>query len=148
MNFIKEKKINKYIMIAALFLSFGYSGFYYMRGALALLTASGTFVFNDVWAFLFAAVIGGGVYLLLCSLRAGPPHGLTTGAPTCSMPSGFSIFPQIFCREYLKLYIFIFRFCFLTAKYFSISFSCLYFLFFISCFAVKPISKKKSMAES
>ena len=50
MNFIKDKKINKYIVMAVLFLSFGYSGFYSMRGTLALFTAGMDFyVFNDVF---------------------------------------------------------------------------------------------------
>ena len=71
MNFIKEKKINKYIVITALFLSFGYSGFYSMRGTLALFTAGMNFyVFNDVFAVIFAALIGGLIYELITMFLA------------------------------------------------------------------------------
>ncbi len=71
MNFIKEKKINKYIVITALFLSFGYSGFYSMRGTLALFTAGMDFyVFNDVFAVIFAALIGGLIYELITMFLA------------------------------------------------------------------------------
>ncbi len=58
MNFIKEKKINKYIVICVLALSFGFTGMYNIRGLLALFTIGGIFKFNDVWAFILAALSG------------------------------------------------------------------------------------------
>ncbi len=62
MDFIKEKKINKYIVVAVLALSFGFTGMYNVRGLLALFTFGGMFKFNDVWAFIFAAISGILVY--------------------------------------------------------------------------------------
>ncbi len=68
MNIIKEKKINVYIVAAVLFICCGYSEFYYMRGTLAMLSVNGTVVFNDVLAFLFAALLGGVIYEAITSL--------------------------------------------------------------------------------
>ncbi len=68
MNFIKEKKVNTYVAVAVLFLCCGYSGFYNMRGMLAMVSVNGSVVFNDVLAFLFAAIFGGIIYEAITAL--------------------------------------------------------------------------------
>lgn len=68
MNFIKEKKVNTYVAVAVLLLCCGYSEFYNMRGMLAMISLNGSVVFNDVLAFLFAAIFGGIIYEAITSL--------------------------------------------------------------------------------
>ena len=144
MNFIKEKKINKYIMIAALFLSFGYSGFYYMRGALALLTASGTFVFNDVWAFLFAAVIGGGVYeLVTMFLARGSAARLNNRGADMQYALRFFYIPANLLSGVLKTLYFYFPYLFSYGEIFFDFFFVLIFYILYIVFCCKAYFKKE-----
>ncbi len=68
MNFIRDKKIHKYIVIAVLFLSFGFTDFFSVRGTLAMYSNNGLFEFNDVVAFISAAIMGGLIYELIIML--------------------------------------------------------------------------------
>ena len=68
MNFIKDKKIHKAILIVVLFIALGFSGFYSMRGTLASYSSNGLLSFNDVWAFILSALINGGIYELITIL--------------------------------------------------------------------------------
>lgn len=61
----KKYKALDAIVTAALFLSFGFGGFHSARGTLAYYSAGGQNGFNDVWAILAAAAIGGAVYELV-----------------------------------------------------------------------------------
>ncbi len=68
MNFIKEKKIHKAVVIIANFLALGYSGFYGVRSLLAAYALDGLFSANDLVAFLLAAVSAGAVFELVTTL--------------------------------------------------------------------------------
>lgn len=63
MKIIDEKKINKYIVIVVLFLSFGYAQWQSARGTLAYMSysypelAQATWMFNDVVAILTAGLV-------------------------------------------------------------------------------------------
>ncbi len=63
MDFIDKKKINKYIVMTVLFLSFGYAQWQPSRGMLAYLSYSypslgqAAWLFNDVIAFLMGGII-------------------------------------------------------------------------------------------
>lgn len=81
MNAIKDKKLNIYVATSILFLCCGYAEFYNMRGMLAALSLSGSIVFNDVLAFLFAALLGGIVYEAITSLLF---RSAARAVPACS----------------------------------------------------------------
>ncbi len=76
MKFIDEKKINKYIVIAVLFLSFGYAQWQSARGTLAYMSYSypelgqAGWLFNDVVAILFGGLVPLLFYELLTAFAA------------------------------------------------------------------------------
>lgn len=135
MNFIKEKKINKYIVIAVLFLSFGYSGFYYARGLLALITASGSFVFNDIWAFALAALSGGAVYELITALLCrGASARLSGKGPDMQYALRFFFIPANILSGVVKTLYFYFPFIFSYGEifidfFFTVIFFVLYMIY-------------------
>lgn len=63
MDFIYKKKINKFIVIAVLFLSFGFAELLSARGTLSYISYTNpdmqqpAWLFNDITAFLFGAII-------------------------------------------------------------------------------------------
>lgn len=68
MNFIKEKKLNKWIVIAALYVGFAFAYYVPMRGMIALLSVNyglPAAINNDVVAFLVAGIVPILVYELL-----------------------------------------------------------------------------------
>ncbi len=68
MNFIKEKKIHKAIVIVITFLALGYSSFYSVRSMFAAYAAEGVFNSNDVVSFLLSAISAGAIYELITML--------------------------------------------------------------------------------
>ncbi|MCI9031367.1 MAG: hypothetical protein HFK09_02455 [Clostridia bacterium] len=70
MNFIKEKKLNKWIVIAALYVGFAFAYYVPMRGTIALLSVNyglPVAINNDVVAFLAAGIVPTLIYELLSS---------------------------------------------------------------------------------
>ncbi len=144
MNFIKEKKINKYIVAVVLFLSFGYSGFYYMRGALALLTISGTFVFNDVWAFILAALIGGGIFeLVTVFLAKGSAVRLNNRGADMQYALRFFYIPANILAGVLKTLYFYFPYLFPYGEIFFEFFFVLIFFILYMVFCCKAYFNKE-----
>ncbi|MDE7395576.1 MAG: hypothetical protein K2M95_05625 [Clostridiales bacterium] len=76
MKLIDEKKINKYIMAAILFVSFGYANYLPTRGILAYLSyttpsmAQTTLLFNDVVAILLGGIVPLLVYEVITAFAA------------------------------------------------------------------------------
>lgn len=58
LGFIKNNKLPAALPIVLIALTTGFSGFYSMRGVLALLSYGGLVRFNDLLAYLFAALMG------------------------------------------------------------------------------------------
>ncbi len=70
MNFIKEKKLNKWIVVAALYVCFSFAYYVPMRGTVALLSVNyglPAAINNDIVAFLVAGIVPVLVYELLSS---------------------------------------------------------------------------------
>ena len=66
MDFIDKKKIHRYIVVAVLFLSFGFAGWQASRGALAYLSYSNPDLKQPAWLFNdITALLAGGVIPLL-----------------------------------------------------------------------------------
>lgn len=76
MDFIDKKKINKFIVIAILYLSFGFAGWQETRGVLAYMSYSypelgqPTWLFNDVTAILLGGVVPVLFYELVTAFAA------------------------------------------------------------------------------
>lgn len=70
MDWIDKRKINKYIVIAVLFLSFGFAGWQSTRGMLAYLSYSYPSLGQPAWLFndVMAVLLGGAVPLLFYEL--------------------------------------------------------------------------------
>lgn len=74
MDFIKKKKINKWVMIALLYVAFAFAYYVPMRGTVSLMTLKyglPSFVNNDIVAFITAGMVPTLMYEIITSFGFG-----------------------------------------------------------------------------